>query len=164
MRSPLLQPAGRERRLHAFREAVEGTGKHRIAADLAQAHAYWFRGGFPEPWLAKDDGFHGRWTEYSCYRTGAGAEVDLVLDGDFGRLAVEVKHTSFVAPRDLRGLRDFVTEPHRKALGGLVRAWQTACPACCQRDPAPRRSPGWGSVQARRIVSSGNSTGLRPQS
>jgi predicted AAA+ superfamily ATPase len=56
--------------------------------------------------------------EYSYYRTGAGAEVDLVLEGDFGRIAVEIKHGSVVDARDLRGLRDFVAE--QKARLGLV--------------------------------------------
>ena len=45
---------------------------------------------------------------YAYYRTGAGAEVDLVLEGTFGRVAVEIKHTSTVSGRELRGLRDFV--------------------------------------------------------
>ncbi|MFM9967126.1 MAG: ATP-binding protein [Burkholderiales bacterium] len=56
--------------------------------------------------------------ECSYYRTGAGAEVDLVLEGNFGCIAVEIKHTSSVTGRDLRGLRDFVTE--RKARFGVV--------------------------------------------
>ena len=63
--------------------------------------------------------------EYSYYRTGAGAEVDLVLEGDFGRIAVEIKHTSFVNPRDLRGLRDFVTE-HKARLGLVITNDRTA--------------------------------------
>jgi predicted AAA+ superfamily ATPase len=45
---------------------------------------------------------------YAYYRTGGGAEVDLVLEGTFGRIAVEIKHTSTVSGRELRGLRDFV--------------------------------------------------------
>jgi predicted AAA+ superfamily ATPase len=57
--------------------------------------------------------------EYSYYRTGAGAEVDLVLEGDFGRVAVEIKHSSVVDPRDLRGLRDFVSE-HKARLGLVI--------------------------------------------
>ncbi len=56
--------------------------------------------------------------EYSYYRTGAGAEVDLVVEGSFGRVAVEIKHTSTVNGRDLRGLRDFVNE--QKARLGIV--------------------------------------------
>ena len=44
--------------------------------------------------------------------------MDLVLEGDFGRVAVEIKHTSVVQPRDLKGLRDFVTE--QKARIGIV--------------------------------------------
>ena len=57
--------------------------------------------------------------EYSYYRTGAGAEVDLVLDGAFGRIAVEIKHTSTVDARDLRNLREFVTA-HRARLGVVI--------------------------------------------
>ena len=57
--------------------------------------------------------------EYSYYRTGGGAEVDLVLDGPFGLVAVEIKHTSTVPARDLRGLRDFVTA-HRARLGVVI--------------------------------------------
>jgi uncharacterized protein len=53
------------------------------------------------------------------YRTGAGAEVDLVVEGNFGRVAVEIKHTSAVSGRDLRGLRDFVTE-HKARLGVVI--------------------------------------------
>jgi hypothetical protein len=56
--------------------------------------------------------------QYSYYRTGAGAEVDLVIEGNFGRVAVEIKHTSTVSGRDLRGLRDFVAE--QKARVGVV--------------------------------------------
>jgi predicted AAA+ superfamily ATPase len=56
--------------------------------------------------------------EYSYYRTGGGAEVDLVLEADFGRIAVEIKRTSTPAMRDLRALRDFVSE--QKARVGIV--------------------------------------------
>jgi len=56
--------------------------------------------------------------DYSHYRTGGGAEVDLVLEADFGLVAVEIKHTSTVGGRELRGLRDFVRE--QKARLGLV--------------------------------------------
>ncbi len=57
--------------------------------------------------------------EYAYYRTGGGAEVDLVLTGAFGLVAVEIKHTSTVSARDLRGLRDFVTA-HRCRLGVVI--------------------------------------------
>jgi predicted AAA+ superfamily ATPase len=55
---------------------------------------------------------------YSYYRTGGGAEVDLVLEADFGRVAVEIKRTSSPGARDLRGLRDFIHE--QKARVGIV--------------------------------------------
>jgi predicted AAA+ superfamily ATPase len=57
--------------------------------------------------------------DYAHYRTGAGAEVDLVVEGRFGRVAVEIKHTSTVSGRDLRSLRDFVTE-HKARLGVVI--------------------------------------------
>ncbi len=44
------------------------------------------------------------------------AELDLDIEGDFGRVAIEIKRTSFVNPRALRGLRDFVAE-HSARLG-----------------------------------------------
>lgn len=48
--------------------------------------------------------------EPSFYRTGAGAEVDLVCEGSFGRLPVEIKHGQRIDLRDLRGIRDFMQE------------------------------------------------------
>jgi predicted AAA+ superfamily ATPase len=44
------------------------------------------------------------------YRTGGGAEIDLVLEGEFGVIPVEIKHTQHVDARSLRALRDFVAE------------------------------------------------------
>lgn len=46
----------------------------------------------------------------SFYRTGGGAEVDLVCEGVFGTVPFEIKRSQRVDLRDLRGLRDFVTE------------------------------------------------------
>lgn len=57
--------------------------------------------------------------QYAYYRTGGGAEVDLVLEGKFGRMAVEIKHTSTVGGRDLRSLRDFVVA-HKARLGVVI--------------------------------------------
>jgi predicted AAA+ superfamily ATPase len=48
--------------------------------------------------------------DYYYYRTGAGAEVDLVLEGEFGLLPVEIKHGQTVSPAELRGIRDFIKE------------------------------------------------------
>lgn len=44
------------------------------------------------------------------YRTAAGAEVDLVLEGKFGLIPFEIKHTQTVNTKYLRSLRDFVNE------------------------------------------------------
>jgi len=57
--------------------------------------------------------------DYSYYRTGAGAEVDLIVEGSFGRVAIEIKHGSSVDSRQLRPLRDFVTG-HQARLGVVV--------------------------------------------
>jgi hypothetical protein len=52
------------------------------------------------------------------YRTGAGAEVDLVLEGEFGLLPIEIKYTQHVDSRSLRAIRDFVDE--RDCVCGIV--------------------------------------------
>jgi hypothetical protein len=57
--------------------------------------------------------------QYAHYRTGGGAEVDLVLEGAFGLVAVEIKYPSTVARRDLRSLRDFVTA-HQARIGVVI--------------------------------------------
>jgi predicted AAA+ superfamily ATPase len=57
--------------------------------------------------------------QYAYYRTGGGAEVDLVLEGNFGRIPVEIKHTSTIGARDLWGLRDYVIE-YKARLGIVV--------------------------------------------
>lgn len=44
------------------------------------------------------------------YRTSGGAEVDLILEGFFGLVPVEIKRGQRVDQRDLRGLKDFVKE------------------------------------------------------
>jgi len=44
------------------------------------------------------------------YRVSGGAEVDLVLEGPFGLVAVEIKLGQRVRLQSLRGLRDFVKE------------------------------------------------------
>ena len=48
--------------------------------------------------------------EYYHYRTGGGAEIDLVLEGNFGLLPVEIKYSQKVNLRELRGIRDFIHE------------------------------------------------------
>ena len=57
-------------------------------------------------------GLQARGVAHSAYyyRTAAGAEVDLLLEGKFGLLPFEIKHARNVNPRRLRALRDFVRE------------------------------------------------------
>jgi predicted AAA+ superfamily ATPase len=55
----------------------------------------------------------------SHYRTGAGAEVDLVLEGAFGTIPVEIKYAETGDPRKWRALKGFV-EDHDCPLGILV--------------------------------------------
>ena len=44
------------------------------------------------------------------YRTSGGAEVDLILEGFFGLVPIEIKRGQRVDLRDLRGLKDFMDE------------------------------------------------------
>jgi hypothetical protein len=46
----------------------------------------------------------------SFYRTSSGGEVDLVIESDFGPIAIEIKYTQGADWRDLRALRNFVAE------------------------------------------------------
>ena len=57
--------------------------------------------------------------EYSHYRTANGAEVDLVLDGTFGLIPIEIKHGQVVRSRELRAIHDFVDQ-HGCRLGVVV--------------------------------------------
>ncbi len=56
--------------------------------------------------------------DYYYYRTGGGAEVDLILEGNFGLIPIEIKHGQTVSQRQLRGLRDFIRE--QRCRFGLV--------------------------------------------
>ncbi len=47
---------------------------------------------------------------YYYYRTSGGAEVDLVLEGDFGLIPIEIKHTQKLNFRELRGIKNFIKE------------------------------------------------------
>ncbi|MEN9423091.1 MAG: hypothetical protein RL122_474 [Pseudomonadota bacterium] len=48
--------------------------------------------------------------DYYHYRTSAGAEVDLVLEGEFGLLPIEIKYKQTVSLRDLKGIHSFMEE------------------------------------------------------
>ncbi|MFC1822554.1 ATP-binding protein [Thermodesulfobacteriota bacterium] len=49
---------------------------------------------------------------FDCYyyRTGGGAEVDLILEGDFGLIPIEIKYSQAVTAKQLRGLKGFIKE------------------------------------------------------
>jgi len=44
------------------------------------------------------------------HRVSGGAEVDLILEGEFGLLPVEIKYGQYTQGRQLRSLRDFICE------------------------------------------------------
>jgi predicted AAA+ superfamily ATPase len=48
--------------------------------------------------------------ELSHYRSSGGGEVDLVLEGDFGLVPIEVKFTQNVSLQKLKGLKNFIEE------------------------------------------------------
>lgn len=56
--------------------------------------------------------------DYYHYRTGGGAEIDLILEGEFGLLPIEIKYGQTVTSKSLRGIRDFVSE--RQCPFGIV--------------------------------------------
>lgn len=45
---------------------------------------------------------------YWFYRTKNGAEIDLILDGKFGILPIEIKYGSSIHPRQLTLLKNFL--------------------------------------------------------
>lgn len=56
---------------------------------------------------------------YYYYRTGNGAEVDLVLEGDFGIIPVEIKYKSGIKKNDLHSISEFRKE-HECAIGIVI--------------------------------------------
>jgi predicted AAA+ superfamily ATPase len=53
---------------------------------------------------------HGIDHDYFFYRTASGAEVDLVLEGKFGLVPIEIKYNQSVSPGKIRAIKDFVRE------------------------------------------------------
>lgn len=51
-------------------------------------------------------------TQAYYYRTHSGAEIDLVLEGNFGILPIEIKYGSTVLSRQLRSMTEFIQEHH----------------------------------------------------
>jgi predicted AAA+ superfamily ATPase len=56
--------------------------------------------------------------DYYHYRSGGGAEVDLVLEGEFGLLPIEIKYGQKVPLRELRSIKDFIKD--HKCRYGIV--------------------------------------------
>ena len=50
-----------------------------------------------------------------CYRTSAGAEIDLILDGNVGFVPIEIKYTHSIDRRRFAVLREFVAERRCRA-------------------------------------------------
>lgn len=53
------------------------------------------------------------------YRTHSGAEIDLILEGNFGILPIEIKYGSTILSRQLRSMTEFLEE-HRLPFGVVV--------------------------------------------
>ena len=58
-------------------------------------------------------------TQAYYYRTHSGAEIDLVLEGNFGILPIEIKYGSTVLSRQLRSMTEFLQE-HSLPFGVLI--------------------------------------------
>ncbi len=65
------------------------------------------------------------WQAY-YYRTRAGAEIDLILDGPFGTLPIEIKYGQTIQRKQLSSLIDFV-KTHNLAFGLLINQSKEAC-------------------------------------
>lgn len=65
------------------------------------------------------------WTPY-YYRTRGGAEIDLILEGPFGCLPIEIKYGINVSKRQLRSLEQFVID-QKLPFGLLVNQASEAC-------------------------------------
>lgn len=48
--------------------------------------------------------------DYYHYRTSTGSEVDLILEGEFGLLPIEIKYKQKISLRELKGIRTFIKE------------------------------------------------------
>ena len=46
------------------------------------------------------------------YRTHSGAEIDLILKGNFGMLPIEIKYGSTILARQLRSMTEFIQDHH----------------------------------------------------
>ena len=59
-------------------------------------------------------GLHAIGEGFDCYyyRTGGGAEVNLIIEGAFGRVPFEIKYTQTVGAGRLRALKNFVRNDH----------------------------------------------------
>ena len=66
----------------------------------------------------------GRWN-YFYYRTKNGAEIDLLLEGDFGLLPLEIKFSSYTKRRSLIALSQFIKE-HKLPFGVVINNSQKA--------------------------------------
>lgn len=57
--------------------------------------------------------------DYYFYRTASGAEVDLIIEGTFGTIPIEIKYNQGVSPSKIRGLQDFIQE-HKLPFGIII--------------------------------------------
>jgi predicted AAA+ superfamily ATPase len=60
----------------------------------------------------------GTGLDYYYYRSSGGAEADLILEGEFGLIPIEIKYTQTVPAKQLRALKDFIRD--HKCPFGLV--------------------------------------------
>ncbi len=65
------------------------------------------------------------WQPY-YFRTRRGIEVDLVLQGSFGLLPIEIKYGSHTPPKQLKALQSFIDE-HDCKFGLLINQSDRAC-------------------------------------
>ncbi|MGF1530514.1 MAG: ATP-binding protein [Puniceicoccaceae bacterium] len=78
-----------------------------------------FEGFVVEEIIRNVEAGSARGLEYSHFRTKAGGEIDLILEGSFGCLPIEVKYGSNTRSAELRAMQHFL-EVHRLPVGIVV--------------------------------------------
>lgn len=65
------------------------------------------------------------WSAY-YYRTRSGAEIDLILEGPFGTLPIEIKYGTTVTTKHLKSLEDFI-DSQKLPFGLVINQSKEAC-------------------------------------
>lgn len=89
------------------------------ALELFPRLGHLFEGFVIEEIIRELEAGTARQLRYSHFRSKAGGEIDLILEGSFGCLPVEVKYAAHTDARQVRSMQNFI-ELHRLPLGLVI--------------------------------------------